>query len=229
MTPRQLYDLADTTHSVCGAIAQLIVGQGLEERAISVPECLLRAHSPFFDAALKKCWQDGSDKKIPLHEDYLDVVEPYVQFLYSGKIYYTKSLDDCSHEEYIGGGMEYDCLAELYVFGERIQDTLFKNKVMDAFIARMLVLWSEDSERWFPQPTVINTIYSGTTKRSSFRRPLVDITVSHGFGYWFPADDEDHRKDFLVDVASVLFENGSLNRIELFKGMDMVNYHDGLD
>lgn len=61
---------------------RLFVGPGRE--VILVKESTLRLPSPFFNAALKGCWQKSSKRMILLPEDSPEVVALYVRTLDSG-------------------------------------------------------------------------------------------------------------------------------------------------
>lgn len=122
----------------------------------------------------------------------------YCQFLYDGKIYlkHTVSKTQILDNETIS---EYLVLAKLYVYGEKIQDALFKNKVIDAFLGRI----SEPIEgtTYHPIAQSVNIIYESTMSGSLGRRFMVDIHVWHGGPHWVTHEAAENNKDFLMDLA----------------------------
>ncbi|KAK5734335.1 hypothetical protein LTR17_008999 [Elasticomyces elasticus] len=157
-----------------GDTVELVVGPDAE--ALIVHESLLRPRSAFFDAALNKCWKEGVAKRVVMPEDAPDVVRLYIQCLYGGKIYleWTKTRGKLSNGDNIP---EYTVLAEAYVFGERVQDVVYKNSIIDAFVARLLDMI--DGSSWFPITTVVDIIYNGITASSLARQLMVDLHLAY--------------------------------------------------
>lgn len=59
---------------------------GPSSQIFMVHEELLTEHSPFFQAAIKKEWNESQDRNIPLPDDDPEVVSLYVNWTYTGRI-----------------------------------------------------------------------------------------------------------------------------------------------
>ncbi|KAK4890764.1 hypothetical protein LTR27_010583 [Elasticomyces elasticus] len=116
---------------------------------------------------------------------------------------------------------EYNVLAQLYCFGERMQNERFKNAVINAFVAKTEETVYEDHGRrlaeswWNVRPSVVQDIYEGTPPDSPGRKLMVSIYVSSGSSCWL-VDDLHH--DFLLDLSRKfckLREEGSMFSSEI--------------
>ncbi|KAK5700102.1 hypothetical protein LTR97_006237 [Elasticomyces elasticus] len=186
---------------VLGPLVQLVVGP--KAYSVSVHESVLRPRSAFFDAALNKCWKEGREKKVTLPEEELRIVTLYVQQLYTGKIHVKKT----TTREGLGRSdnlPEFLVLAELYLFGERVQDSIFKDTVTNAFAARILEPLGPDYS--FPVTSALDILYKGTHDSSPIRRFMVDMYVRFGCEWWITCSPDDHNKDFLVEVSRALLK-----------------------
>lgn len=171
---------------------------GPEQAAFNIHEQLIRARSPFFAAALNKCWREGRDRRIDLPEDSVETVQRYFQFCYSGKILveWTK---DSSRMQLNDNLPEFWILAHLYVFGEKVQDIPFKNAVIDMFVKRMITPVGKGC--WSPIAGVVDIIYSGTMPGSPARQLMVDCHYSKGGQHWVVDNPDANNKEFLIDLS----------------------------
>ena len=168
-------------------------------RHISAHEAVLTEQSLFFRTALSKKWREGGSREIELlHDDY-EVVAAYVDWLYFGKI---ASKPISPPELPIDDG-EYEFLARLYAFGEKIQADLFCDTVIDAMTLKSDVL-AMDGTRTFPGHAAISVLYGGTLSESPARRFLVDMYVDFGTEKWIPKDADLNHVEFLTDLSRVL-------------------------
>ncbi|KAK5734334.1 hypothetical protein LTR17_008998 [Elasticomyces elasticus] len=217
--------------NIFGSTVELIVGT--EAVPLRVHESLLRPHSAFFDAALNKCWKEGNEKIIRLPEEELRIVTKYVQFLYTSKIHIDKTKDWIPR--YSSAGIpEHLALAELYVFGERVQDVTFKNATMAAWVAR--VCEPVTGEKYdFPDNKAIDMIYEGTTSGSLARLFVVGLYVRFAAEHWIPELPEDNNKEFLVDLVrltlkyrrmGIVWVGGSGDTGAALGRMDFNNYYE---
>jgi hypothetical protein len=169
--------------------------------SIIVHESVLRGSSDFFRAALEKQWQEGRERKIHLPEDRLEVVEAYVEWLYSQKVTSMsgKATSDIVENEM---PMEHEHIARLYVFGEKVQDDDFCDAALAMFLA--LIGRNFDGDHYLPSSGAILIIYNGTSDGSPIRKLLVHIWKTYGWKDWFhPA----HTRAFLIrNCPEFLFE-----------------------
>lgn len=204
----------------------LIVGP--ERKGLNVPEGLFCSRSPFFHAALKHCWQNGSrkkkKKKVQLPDDALSIVTLYVQHLYTSKIHLQKTTSEDGLRT-TDNLPEYHILADLYVFGERTQDVIFRNAVIEAFVGRM----AEPLNRrwpWSPTTTVIDKLYKETMPGSPVRQLMVDVYKTRGCGHWITDRTEDHNKEFLMDLSRTLLDAPRSQTVFGSPYFNMLNYHE---
>lgn len=146
---------------------------GSEEQSFFVHAAILTATSEFFTAALKKEWKKVENSPIKLPKEKIQTFELYVRWLYAAQIY-TKTEGD-SHN--------YEVLAELYALGERLIDPMFRNCVMNAFLAGINE-YDKDGKTWWPIATTATFIYRNTPSDSPARRFIVDCFVKSGEGTW---------------------------------------------
>lgn len=56
------------------------------EKTYVVHEAIVRAESPFFEAALSKEWQESKERIVRLPKQYPEAFDVYIGWVYSGKI-----------------------------------------------------------------------------------------------------------------------------------------------
>ncbi|KAF2723560.1 hypothetical protein K431DRAFT_301804 [Polychaeton citri CBS 116435] len=118
----------------------------------------------------------------------------YVQWLYQDKIFIQQ------RDESRKDSQDLDTLFKCYVFGEKIQDVVFQNTVIDSIFA--CVHEEEgDGTRWYP--TDADTLYEGTPQGSPLKMLIVDMFIYHGHQDWIKAEQ---NADFLVDLAKTFLE-----------------------
>ncbi|KAK5700300.1 hypothetical protein LTR17_023057 [Elasticomyces elasticus] len=110
----------------------------------------------------------------------------------------------------------YNILAQLYCFGERVQNEHFKNTVIDAFMAKLETACYEKCDgHWIEfyksvRPSVVQDIYEGTPPGSPARKLMVSIYTSSCSACWIL--DALHR-DFLLDLSRKFCELGREGRV----------------
>ncbi|KAK4960581.1 hypothetical protein LTR10_003477 [Elasticomyces elasticus] len=131
---------------------------------------------------------------------------------------------------------EYTLLAQLYCFGERMQDHRFQNAVVDAIIAnvrdthRGKLNGRKASFKHYPSIQVVNLIYEGTPSGSPARRLMVNIYGSHCEPGWL---EDNVNTEFSLSLARKLcelrksqlvarkvsrYQRDKLHNIEFYKG-----------
>ena len=185
-----------------GNMITLLVGP--EEQAMVVHGDCLSRYSEFFTAALKKEWREGQSRIIKLPEETPPLMGYYIEHLYGGPL--------PTHKLKAGPLVldaeqpSYELLATLYVLGERMLDTYYRNKIIQEFLR--LVRFNEYgpsiNDSW-PGPKAVSTIYQGTTEESPARRLMVDFVVNYSnsatYGGFAAADP-----GFLMDVGKALLK-----------------------
>lgn len=169
---------------------------GEKQKELIVHETLLSERSDFFSAALKKEWEEGQQRRIPLPDDNPQVVSLYLHWLYYNKLF-CRPPDEQSVED----GNEQSLLISLFVFGEKIQDGQLKDAVIDAIILSTNTP-DKNGNRWYPTGAV-NAAYKGTPANSPLRTLLVDMYVQHGTSKWI---HNTTNTDFLLDVSRALLD-----------------------
>ncbi|KAK5685854.1 hypothetical protein LTS10_001967 [Elasticomyces elasticus] len=102
---------------------------------------------------------------------------------------------------------EYNVLAQLYCFGERVQNERFKNAVIDALVAKTEDTVYEDhghklAEFWKAvRPSVVQDIYEGTPPGSPARKLMVSIYAGDQSSCWIV---DGLHYDFLLDLSRKL-------------------------
>ncbi|KAK3615783.1 hypothetical protein LTR22_027303 [Elasticomyces elasticus] len=182
-----------------GRTVKLLVGP--KSSPFTVHEELIHSRAAFFDAALKKCWTEGRSGQVMMPEDEPDIIRLYVQYLYTSKIYLERTTTSANLKS-SDNLPEYIVLAKAYVFGERIQDSEFKNSVVNAILARASEII--EGKHWYPITSAVDTIYKGTTTGSLGRQLMVEVHVLRGGANFISDDQEMNNKDFLADLARAM-------------------------
>lgn len=96
---------------------------------------------------------------------------------------------------------EYAQLARLFVLGEKYQDSRFKNRIIDAMIAKH---HDEDADGygWSPHSVAIDILYRGTCDGSPVRKLMVHMWLDRGSSGWVTAC-KSLNHDFLRDLCAL--------------------------
>lgn len=184
-----------------------------------VHEDILCATSDFFKNAMKGQWKESTEKLINLPNEESEIFAIYVHWIYS------RTLPTRVDEPAAAGNEEYLKLAKAYGLADRLQDQLFKNAVIDAFLDKTSTVAS-DGNAWWPVGPVIRCIYDNTPESSKGRTLLVDIYTNYAVKDWLTegAQRKDLPKQFLLDLSVKLLDIASG---EATRGMPLerCNYH----
>ena len=95
-------------------------------------------------------------------------------------------------------------LARLYTVGERLMDSEFQNRIIDAIIAtsRDLV----DAWRYNPIGEAVNVMYEGTTEGCTGRRLMVDIWCDREKAHWVEEGKVKLNGEFVRDTMVALLD-----------------------
>ena len=129
-------------------------------------------------------------------DDDPKVVNLYAQWLYCGKVH---SRDLTLESEQTSG--ELDLLVDAFVFGEKIQDGLFRDTIIDALI---MCTSTPDKQgtTWYPTGSSVCRAYEGTPVGSPLRRLMVDLHNHHGQQKWIK---DENNVEFLTDLVRIMF------------------------
>lgn len=141
---------------------------------MSVHESFITRTSEFFATALKKAWGKGKTRVIKLPEEDPVYLAYYLDWIYTRKlptdVYRGSSLFGDTIILPASYNDPYIILSHLYVLGERMLDTDFRNSMLEELIHVMdLELFPESPaihSGTGPPLQVVNTIYQGTTSAS---------------------------------------------------------------
>ncbi|KAF2208127.1 hypothetical protein CERZMDRAFT_101585 [Cercospora zeae-maydis SCOH1-5] len=160
----------------------------------------LTARSAFFRGQAETASRDGIR-----FADEDDVVAAYVHFLYHDEIH--TELSEAVLEAAEGSDestivkAEHGFLAKLYMFGEKVQDDIFCDKVITALAA---TIDKRDGRggRTFPNSKVVKFIYDGTIAGSPIRQMMAEIYAENSGHHWFPHRAYEYfHPEFSYDVV----------------------------
>ncbi|SMY22710.1 unnamed protein product [Zymoseptoria tritici ST99CH_1A5] len=166
----------------------------------TVHETLIKDGHDFFRAALDKKWKEGQLREIDLPDDQPEVIGAFVEWLYTQNIAVTPTCQmkrEESHEQHVR-------LAHMYVFGEKIQNTAFRNAVISAILEALD--GTKGAGAYNPVTNAVKIIYDGTLPGSTARKLMAYLHVEGGAADWFGKDAKEHHPDFLFDVVQALMK-----------------------
>lgn len=103
-------------------------------------------------------------------------------------------------------------LVHLYVLGEKLLDTNFQDRVIDAIVAAARQP-DESGHRQIPDEVSVNYIYQNSPKGSPARKLMVDIWLTDSGDDWLEdvhPDKMDH--DFMFDIAAATLANSRVRK-----------------
>ena len=155
---------------------------------------LLCDNSPFFTNALKKEWTGDNDRIFELPDDEPEIIEIYVTWLYSNRIF-TEPEGEVDKISNIG----FSRLFDAYIFGDKIQDSDFKDTIIDTFIEI-----NKETKSYFSHA---RKIWESTPPGALIRRYMLDTFVWRGGAEWLEANVAFRfNKDFLVELGRALYK-----------------------
>lgn len=174
-----------------GAVFTVSVGSTKKEWHIH--ENILTKDSDFFAAAAKKQWSEGQDKRITLSDDDPETFQVYVGWLYERKILIqvlpappafaapTPTFSFARESDHFfpdGTANEISTLIDCYLLGEKFQDSVFRNAVINTLIA---CIHPMGTDTWHVPhlSRCVARAYDGTCEGSPLRKLLVDTFVYH--------------------------------------------------
>lgn len=97
------------------------VGKPGFTKYFTVHEELVRASSPFFEAALGRDWQEAAERIVNLPDDRPAIFQLYIQWLYSGQMFCQVQGDKAQQ---LGNGVqtnnECDCFEQSFILADKL-------------------------------------------------------------------------------------------------------------
>ncbi|KAI9666701.1 MAG: hypothetical protein M1821_004637 [Bathelium mastoideum] len=173
--------------SVSGLLVKVLVGTSKKE--FTLCKELLCSSSGYLKAALSNEWREAQTRTIELPEDDEDTFELYLQWLYS-TIIWSANIEDGNREKG-ADDTEQTLLARAYTLGDKLQDSDFKDAVLDALMAKLVddeEIYNENYDQdavhhedpYGPSLSAIKWVWNYTMPSSPARRVIIDYFTWHG-------------------------------------------------
>jgi hypothetical protein len=202
---------------------------GDKKQKFFVHEALVSASSDFFKSSLKSEWKNNTTRSIALPDTDPVTFQIYLDWLYSGPhITITKKDDRVKPTPCATPSVDHEWIkwAACYELGSFLQDTDFKDALIDASMEKMYT--DEEYTTDFP-----SFVYPTSSRQSPHRKLAVDIAVS----VWHSTTLEDAAKkdlpgDFCADTMSIIgrtLRSGAAADIGIwnfFASVDPCKYHE---
>ena len=155
------------------------------------------------------------ERVIHLPDDNVKIFTIYHMWLYFGYIF-TRSEDEEKNASSTSSTAEWDLLFDSYIFGEKIQDSNFKDALMDAIINKMNTI------NRFPHR--VQQVYQNTPQNSPARRLLVKSCLCYNNGELIRK--AAGSEEYLQDVA-LAFMNAKITKRDLtWPAEESCEYHE---
>ncbi|CZT16072.1 uncharacterized protein RCC_01912 [Ramularia collo-cygni] len=196
MTGRKQLRVSRRLDMIDDRIVKIRAGPEGTAKEFSVHEAILRESSPFFRTALDKKWREGRSRRIDLPQDDGEVVAAFLDWSYF-KIIASRPV---SPPELPMDDGEFDFLARLYCFAEKVLVPSFADDVIDAMALKTDDV-AKDGTRTFPSHSAITLLYTGTPSGSPARRFVCDMYCEFGISAWIPKESGLNHPEFLQDLV----------------------------
>jgi hypothetical protein len=156
----------------------------------------------FFDAALKKEWKEGQEKAIELYDIDINAFRVWVKWLYTGQ-FSTQEKADIVKSASSADNSAWDLLRSVYALGDYLQDTNFKDAMIDDMASRCVL-----SQRH--PDLAASYIYPFSSPESPHRQLAIDICVFawsvEEYRSLRTKKSEEFPPEFLTDVVVYMGE-----------------------
>ena len=200
---------------------RVIVGTGEAQKTFIVYKNVLCAGSSFFRAYCSERWQERDNDTIRLPNDDPKIAKIYLEWLVTGNLseYFQIGHPVIEEEPH----RLYTLAATLYVFGDCVDDTDFKNALVNETFS------IADRTKTFPVK-IPSFVYENTTLKCPYRRLVVDLWVTFARCRAVEEHANDLPREFLVDVVARMASfQGLLPRFTTEQGLfaaGLCAYHD---
>ncbi|RMZ70637.1 BTB POZ domain containing [Pyrenophora seminiperda CCB06] len=184
------------------------VGTETPHNDFLLPEGLVSARSEFFRKAMKGGWMEGQQKLIKLPEDEKAIVALYLHLVYTGDLIDDDDGVPTSSADYAKEKHQDRVLTlvKLYVFAEKVQDKVAKNKSLEALKLRVQKGGHCDEETrdrdYLPSGAAVQLMYDNTPEGSLGRLLMVNLWCTSTTNIL--AGSEVKSNDFFADLATAL-------------------------
>lgn len=173
----------------------IIVGKKSSPQAFHIHESLAVKLSDFFAAAVRKGWKESIKRTVKLPEEDPELFRIFEAFIYSGRVYSQKDGDEYEDENGRSVSWEFGRLMSLWLLGDRLQASAFKDAIVDTLIEKI------NSEGAVPMKSFA-AIYEGSVHPSPMKELLVETAARE----WDTEDIDDIDMDetgsaFIKDLA----------------------------
>ncbi|OCL05222.1 hypothetical protein AOQ84DRAFT_441594 [Glonium stellatum] len=190
------------------------VGDETDRTDFSVHEDLICGRSRFFANAMRHDWKEAEDRVVPLPDDLPSTFAVYRTWLYSGLL----------ASRGFSTAEEWGVLCSAYILGEKLQDSEFKDTVVDAMIEKI----NEEPAFEF-NPEMVVEIYENTPPQSHARRLLVDLYTFAGKPSWLSKEKREFlHEDFLyaLSVQFMKYKDRSMGILAPYHHQSTCAYHE---
>ena len=167
-------------------------------------------HSEFFKAALNKNWKEGEECIVALPEDNPEHFKIFSGFLYTGQVHSSKEGDFKSAES--SGGITMDAewsrICDLWVLGEKLLSSSFKDACTDAFLAK--IYEKGNYPNWSRVSRYLPWVFLHIFLPTAFRRLLIKY--------------RQHVPSVITksDVTSIFIAEGRMEQVPRLMGLHIL-------
>lgn len=180
---------------------EVVVGEGAIRKTFYIDEGALKSGGEFFVAALKEEWRKYK-APISLPEDDPKAFEVYAQWLYTGKIF-SRPFSDSRAAAF--DSQNFGLLTALYVLGDRLMDSVFQDRIMDAIVAMNV-----QTTMFMPAQRLVDFICGRIPAHAAMRRWLVqwyarwshnDLASGDGWRDMLKIMNHEFLADLVVEMS----------------------------
>lgn len=211
--------------SLSGPVITLKIGEPPTE--LHAHRNLLFSSASYFRAALTSSWLESCGTVcLPEHDP--EIVELYVQYLYTGTVFSATNSEKINNAQWVDWDQSWDKTFSLYFLADYVGDETLTNATIDVLIDK-----AQTSQRY--PIGYAEMVYSRSAPGSRIRKLLVDFHVHLGLCLELKDKDCDEKnapveflKDVIMEMKKTLAKCAEpLNgRMKWFSDEGCRRYHD---